>query len=35
MASKMGFDCTCPVPKPAAYTRVSFQDVNLSDYEIL
>lgn len=35
MASKMGFDCTYPVPKPAAYTRVSFQDVDLSNYEIL
>lgn len=35
MASKMGFDCTYPVPKPAAYTRVAFQDVDLSNYEIL
>lgn len=35
MASKMGFDCTYPVPKPAAYTRVAFQNVDLSNYEIL
>lgn len=35
VASKMGFDCTYPVPKPAAYTRVAFQNVDLSHYEIL
>lgn len=34
MAAKMGFDCTYPVPKPIAYTRVSFADVDLSKYEI-
>lgn len=35
MAAKMGFDCTYPVPKPAAYNRVSFLDVDLSRYEIV
>lgn len=34
VAAKMGFDCTYPVPKPAAYTRVSFMDVDMSKYEI-
>ena len=33
--SKMGFDCTYPVPKPASYTRVSFADVDISQYEIV
>lgn len=35
MAAKMGFDCTYPVPKPAAYNRVSFADVDLSKYEVV
>ena len=35
MAAKMGFDCTYPVPKPASYNRVSFMDVDISQYEIV
>ena len=34
VVTKIGFDCTCPVPKPAAFTRVAFQDVDLSNYQI-
>ena len=35
MAAKMGFDCTYPVPKPVSYNRVSFMDVDISQYEIV
>lgn len=28
------FDCTYPVPKPESYTLVSFQDVDISKYDI-
>jgi 2,5-furandicarboxylate decarboxylase 1 len=34
ISAKMGFDCTYPVPKPPAYTRVSFAEVDLSKYHI-
>ena len=34
LAAKMGFDCTYPVPKPESYTLVSFQDVDISKYDI-
>jgi 2,5-furandicarboxylate decarboxylase 1 len=34
LSAKMGFDCTCPVPRTAKYERVRFLDVNLADYEI-
>ena len=35
VAAKVGFDCTCPVPRPDDYTRISFQEVDLSDYKII
>lgn len=34
LAAKMGFDCTCPVPKPEEYTRIAFKDVNPAEYKI-
>ncbi|WP_312641126.1 UbiD family decarboxylase [Hydrogenoanaerobacterium sp.] len=34
MAAKMGFDCTCPLPRAEKYTRVEFQNVDLSNYQI-
>lgn len=33
--AKMGFDCTVPVPYPRQFQRVSFQDVDLSKFEIV
>lgn len=34
LGSKIGFDCTYPVPKPTRYEMVSYQKVDLKDYEI-
>lgn len=34
VGAKIGFDCTYPVPKPDAYNRMSFMDVNIDDYDI-
>ncbi len=34
LVSKIGFDCTCPVPRPASYDRVSFQKVDRAAYLI-
>lgn len=33
IGDKMGFDCTYPIPKPAAYNRVKFKEVDLDDYD--
>ena len=33
-ASKMGFDCTYPVPKEAKFEKVAFMNVNLQKYEL-
>ncbi|MDD5922962.1 MAG: UbiD family decarboxylase [Eubacteriales bacterium] len=35
VGAKVGFDCTYPVPKPDNYNRMSFQDVNIDDYDIV
>ena len=34
LGSKMGFDCTYPLPKERKYERVTFKHVNLADYDI-
>ena len=34
LGSKMGFDCTYPLPKERKYERVTFKQVNLADYDI-
>ena len=34
VGSKMGFDCTYPLPKERKYERVTFKQVNLADYDI-
>lgn len=34
VAAKVGFDCTCPIPRPREYTRVSFRETELNKYEI-
>lgn len=35
VAAKMGFDCTCPVPRAESYTLVSFKNVDIENYEIV
>lgn len=35
IAAKMGFDCTCPVPRAESYTLVAFKDVDMASYEII
>jgi 2,5-furandicarboxylate decarboxylase 1 len=32
--AKVGFDCTCPVPRPPKFEKVRFMDVDLADYTI-
>ena len=32
--SKVGFDCTYPIPKPAEFERVTFQEIDLTRYKI-
>ncbi len=34
VGSKIGFDCTCPVPRSPRYDKVSYQKVDLSRYDI-
>lgn len=34
VAAKVGFDCTCPVPRTAEYTRLSFMPVDIDKYVI-
>lgn len=34
VGAKMGFDCTCPLPRSPRYTKVTYQNVDLSDYVI-
>lgn len=34
VGSKMGFDCTYPLPKERKYERVTFKQVNLANYDI-
>lgn len=34
IGAKIGFDCTHPIPKPKAFDRVKFMDVDLKDYYI-
>lgn len=34
VAAKVGFDCTCPVPRTAEYTRLSFKPVDIDKYII-
>ncbi len=35
VGAKIGFDCTCPVPRPARYEKISYKPVDLEDYEIV
>jgi 2,5-furandicarboxylate decarboxylase 1 len=35
LGAKVGFDCTCPVPREAKFERIKFMDVKLGDYEII
>jgi 2,5-furandicarboxylate decarboxylase 1 len=32
--TKIGFDCTCPVPRPPSFKRVSFKEVDLGKYDV-
>lgn len=34
LVTKIGFDCTCPVPRPASYDRVAFRKVDRADYAV-
>ena len=34
LVNKIGFDCTCPLPKSEKFKRVAFLDVDLSEYEM-
>lgn len=34
LGAKIGFDCTCPVPRSPKFEKVSFLDVDLQQYEI-
>ena len=34
LVNKIGFDCTCPLPKSEKFKRVAFLDVDLSQYEM-
>lgn len=34
VAAKVGFDCTCPIPRTAEYTRLSFKPVDIDKYII-
>lgn len=34
LVTKIGFDCTCPIPTPARFKRVAFRNVDLSKYVI-
>jgi len=34
VGAKVGFDCTCPVPRSSEYTRLSFKNVDIGKYEI-
>lgn len=33
IGSKIGFDCTYPIPKPEAYERVKFKEVDINNYK--
>ncbi len=32
--AKVGFDCTCPIPRPPKFEKVAFKDVDLRKYDI-
>ena len=32
--TKIGFDCTCPIPRPASFTRVAFKETDLNKYSV-
>jgi len=32
--TKIGFDCTCPLPRPASFKRVAFKETDLNKYSI-
>jgi len=34
LVTKIGFDCTCPVPRPESFKRVAFREVDLGQYTI-
>jgi len=34
LVTKIGFDCTCPVPRPESFKRVAFKDVDLGNYTV-
>ncbi len=34
VGSKIGFDCTCPLPRSPRYDKISYQKVDLADYVI-
>jgi len=34
LVTKIGFDCTCPVPRPKSFNRVAFKEVDLGSYTI-
>jgi len=34
LVTKIGFDCTCPVPRPESFRRVSFKEVDPNKYAI-
>jgi len=34
VGAKIGFDCTCPVPRSPRYDKVTYQKVDLADYSI-
>lgn len=34
VGAKMGFDCTCPLPRSPRYEKVAYKNVSLKDYII-
>ena len=34
LGAKVGFDCTCPLPRAEKYEKISFMDVDLQQYDI-
>jgi 2,5-furandicarboxylate decarboxylase 1 len=34
LGAKVGFDCTCPLPRSPKFNKVKFMEVNLADYDI-
>ncbi|MCL2028848.1 MAG: UbiD family decarboxylase [Deltaproteobacteria bacterium] len=34
LVTKIGFDCTCPVPRPESFKRVAFKEVDLGKYSV-